>query len=649
MDRSGDNENSRSNKRKDDDSNSRLVEDNVGRKRKRDNSSASSYPQHGGEATTQTTALHQADRDEGREQQTTSQKRVMEPSKQQLLVEIRELRKELRDREREIEALRGELEREKQRWLKRDNESQSNEDTTIANDGIITSAAAPGSSVKERESNEFDASTDEDMIQLSSTSSMDRHHHRHLNGADNADADEGSEGHISSVESRMNGNDYNDKEIKAVGGENEKENKVADSCNTTTSRSGETNRGQQLRANDNAGDDEEEQNKVVQIPQTERQKEESDDEVVGDDGTLAFCCQSCTCNNSTTTVKLYSCVHSCDGTSSSMVGNMNLYHKGCCHNEKGDENLFKSPMQISREKGFAMEQKEKRGQEISLQQMKQKYEHAKKEAAQVANEEYLAAEDSKIYSCPVYETYVEKFQQRKGTHESPLRVLELFSGIGSGTLALKRLRIPLRTIVHCEHDPLANEVCKFNHQRDGIRHVYIDTFEEIYGERNEANHDKVAKLVADHGPFDLVLAGAPCSSYSGLNANRNASCANAQYLPNVGKLITKLNNIQTNNHGVKYEVLFISENVVFKDYDKIAACYGGLEPIRLDAKDFSPCKRDRFYWCNVSCDSFLSHRTCVNTIAHSLFRYLNTMMKSIPGSHRKYQWITMAYWIQDTE
>jgi hypothetical protein len=135
----------------------------------------------------------------------------------------------------------------------------------------------------------------------------------------------------------------------------------------------------------------------LDMSHTEQQQDESDDEVVGGNGTLAFCCQSCTCNNSTTTVKLYSCVHSCDGFFDSMVGNMHLYHKGCCHNEKGDENLFKSPMQISREKGFTIKQKEKRGQECSLQQIKQKHKNAMIEAAKVANEEYLAAEDSKIY------------------------------------------------------------------------------------------------------------------------------------------------------------------------------------------------------------------------------------------------------------
>lgn len=276
-------------------------------------------------------------------------------------------------------------------------------------------------------------------------------------------------------------------------------------------------------------------------------------------------------------------------------------------------NYFKSPMLLCREEG--LEYKSKADKECSLESIKKKYANAMKRVSEMANEEFLPAPGTEILSCPEYLDECKKFQQRKGTQKSPLRVLELFSGIGSGTLALKKLRIPLHTVVHCDHDPIANEVCKFNHnhQRDGVEHVYIDTFEEIYGECTEPDEDKVTKLVADYGPFDLVMAGAPCSNYSGLNANRDASCANAQYLPNVGKLIAKLNDIQK-KLGMEHDVLFLSENVVFKDSDPINKCYGNLPPISLDARDFSPVRRSRYYWCNVSCIFFLFYCTCVNTI-----------------------------------
>ena len=693
------------------DDSSRPVEDDGGRKRKRDNLSASSS-QHGGEETTQNTAMQPTDSlgEESREQRTASQQRVIEQYQQlnelllenrKLLLENRQLRIELSERDgdaaekdREIEGLRGELEREKQRRLKSDDGSQSNDVTAPSNGGMVTSAVSE-KSVKYRgttsnTSTEFDESTDEE-VQLSSNSSTDRRLCRQLNDAnDDAEAGEGDiEGNVSSVKTKAisyfqlyeNGDD--DEEGKEVGGEGEDEqHALADSG---TKRSLETNSGSQLRANDSEREDEQNHHEAAEYDVDIRdgeylhgdtssdgqpplvglrvaiywpddnkhyngtlqtydavakkyyvkyddgeadwedleketyhilddhvpfgdiaagadaeleEEEESDDEVVQDGGRLAFCCQNCTCNNSETPVNLYSCVNS--GSRDSIYGNIHLFHKGCCHNERGDVNTFKTPMQVNMEKGIFG--KREHVQECSLTTIKDKHRNAMREETRVANEEFMAAEDSKIYASPVYAAHCKTFQQRKGTQIRPLRVLELFSGIGSGTLALKKLRIPLDTVVHCDHDPIANEVCRFNHQRDGIKHVYIDTFEEIYGEGSEPDEYKVAKLVDDHGPFDLVLAGAPCSNYSGLNATKDASCANAQYLPNVGKLIAKLNSIQKKN-GMKHGVLFLSENVVFKDFDDISQCYGKLEQIRLDAKDFSPCKRSRFYWCNIPVDT----------------------------------------------
>lgn len=68
------------------------------------------------------------------------------------------------------------------------------------------------------------------------------------------------------------------------------------------------------------------------------------------------------------------------------------------------------------------------------------------------------------------------------------------------------------------------------------------------------------------------------------------------YLSDVGRLIQKISEIQKN------DVLFLSENVVFEKslVDDKSKSYYGLPPVRLDARDFGPCKRDRLYWTNVS-------------------------------------------------
>lgn len=170
----------------------------------------------------------------------------------------------------------------------------------------------------------------------------------------------------------------------------------------------------------------------------------------------------------------------------------------------------------------------------------------------------------------------------------------------------KRLKIPIHSVVHVEHDPIASVVSKFNHKDDGIIHFYLEEFEdEVYGTKEEPDDRKVFLLIDKYGPFDLVLGGAPCQSLSQLNASRDISSENAKYLAKVGKLIQKLDEIQMGQKNVRDNVIFLSENVVFKERDEFKKYYKNprgesLNWIRIDAKDFGPCKRDRLYWMNVS-------------------------------------------------
>ena len=245
----------------------------------------------------------------------------------------------------------------------------------------------------------------------------------------------------------------------------------------------------------------------------------------------------------------------------------------------------------------------------------------------------------------MYATHVKESNDRR--KEKPklksLRVLDLFCGIGSGTLVLKKMGIPLKTVVHVEHDPVAMYVNKFHNDKanDGIEHIYKVKYEEI---RRDVEIEDLIKL---HGPFDLLLAAAPCKNYcecssrclklcmdiahphlsffflsllrlnvlfcpclcsctvrvAQVNGYRveNRKTEKIDYLSDVGRLIAKIDEIQKQNSSDQSSLLFLSENVNFerKLVDEVSESYGGLEPVRLDAKDFGPCKRDRLYWSNV--------------------------------------------------
>lgn len=181
----------------------------------------------------------------------------------------------------------------------------------------------------------------------------------------------------------------------------------------------------------------------------------------------------------------------------------------------------------------------------------------------------------------------------------PLVVLDLFSGIGSAVLVLKKLKIAIKTVISVEHDRIAEHVTKYNHDAnyndgksdDGINHVYrYKKFEEI--------EDNLDSIIKEYGPFDLVVGGPPCIDYSPVNATRKgAKGQSGSYLLRLGALIT---NIQKHPLQSSTYCFFLSENVVFdKDMDEVIEAYSGIPPVQIDAKDFSPCKRARNYWVNL--------------------------------------------------
>jgi len=293
-------------------------------------------------------------------------------------------------------------------------------------------------------------------------------------------------------------------------------------------------------------------------------------------------------------------------------GNTLLYHRGCCHNMKlgGYDENYQSPMQtaISEALKALAKQPKKKADAKPLSHIQAKYNQARVNETKSHNLEYSPAADSLLLTNEDYEVNSKNFYKRKKTHKLALTVLDLFCGIGSGTVILKKLKIPLEKVVHVEHDPVAVHVSQFNHPKTdetkyGLKHVHIKTFEEIYGDNDEGDREKISNLIDEHGPFDLVLSAAPCQNYSQVNAYADKEKDNAQYLLKAGRLIKVINAIQKERDR-QNEVLFLSENVVFPDNDEICKCYGntknGLCPIELCASDFSPCRRKRYYWTNVS-------------------------------------------------
>eukprot|EP01083_Nonionella_stella_P057229 150313_1 len=112
----------------------------------------------------------------------------------------------------------------------------------------------------------------------------------------------------------------------------------------------------------------------------------------------------------------------------------------------------------------------------------------------------------------------------------PLVVLDVFSGIGSGIVVLKKLGIAIKTVISVEDDPLAAHVAKYNHDSnyngnispDNIQYVEnYTTFEDLV-----ENLDKILRL---YGPIDLLMGRPP-------------SVGSGKYIIGLGNLMTTIKN-----------------------------------------------------------------------------------------------------------
>ncbi|KAL7571822.1 hypothetical protein ACA910_002907 [Epithemia clementina (nom. ined.)] len=206
-----------------------------------------------------------------------------------------------------------------------------------------------------------------------------------------------------------------------------------------------------------------------------------------------------------------------------------------------------------------------------------------------------------------------KRARRIPDHEKPKAVvLDLFSGIGTSIVALKRLSIGIRTIIHVEWDKVATHVYRSNHDpgynpslkevdHGGILHVYYPSFRLFM-------KDDFGK----YGPIDIVVAGPPCTDFSPINASRQG--LDGKQGSNMLKTAELVKELKQRKRHLGHRLFYIIENVPIPNKPGIALAEGDRakicqlldhpwDPVELDARYFSPCKRKRIFFTNIRLES----------------------------------------------
>ncbi len=178
--------------------------------------------------------------------------------------------------------------------------------------------------------------------------------------------------------------------------------------------------------------------------------------------------------------------------------------------------------------------------------------------------------------------------KNSGNKLGPLVVLYIFSGVGSGIVALKRLQVAIKTVICVEDDPVASHVRMYNHDRSyheqtPLDHIeYIDDFKTF-----EQLKKNIKQVLQQHGPIDLILGGSPPSN-------------DGRYIHAFRQLV---DDVKKHRLQKRRPIFFLSEAnlAVHKRLNvrDIKKAYGEILPIQVSSGQFSPCEKIRTFCLNL--------------------------------------------------
>ena len=346
------------------------------------------------------------------------------------------------------------------------------------------------------------------------------------------------------------------------------------------------------------------------------QREPSTDEhnIIDDDARIekliaeskwAFCCSICACREedrerARQNIKY---IVTCDD---------GLPHRPCCHR------VFEPPPEswaTSYETAMYSDnppQEEYTGNstfKATKQMMHKSYSSAKTTETASANSESTEDPTSRLYTNDDYKEQVKQFSERvQACQEQPSSrrgavVLDLFSGMGTLMVALKRLSIAVEKVIHCEKDKVASYVYQQNHNEKNTPQcsfVKYSSLEEIM--------EHFDSFMDQHAPIDILGAGPPCQDFTLINASRQGlDGKKGIYMLLTAELVAR---IRQDKRQAGQPLYYILENVLLRNEKELPLDFGtkdriknalecSWDPIDLDAADVSPCKRLRAFFTNI--------------------------------------------------
>jgi hypothetical protein len=204
---------------------------------------------------------------------------------------------------------------------------------------------------------------------------------------------------------------------------------------------------------------------------------------------LPFCCAVCHCSEER---KRATILNSENDTF--ITDNQSHFHRFCCHNGKA---VVQANDVVKRLENGEFDDEESDDEEFLLKAKDvQRYiKNANRQEKSYFNTDNLEVEADKLLRNPAYAEHVMKAfheETKKGPRKEGLVVLDLFGGVGTALVVLKRLKLPIKKVIHVEHDLVATFVSRMNHD-----YKFVESLRAFARDKVEEGQDGGYRTLVD--------------------------------------------------------------------------------------------------------------------------------------------------------
>jgi len=188
-----------------------------------------------------------------------------------------------------------------------------------------------------------------------------------------------------------------------------------------------------------------------------------------------------------------------------------------------------------------------------------------------------------------------------------INVLSFFDGISAGQEALRQLGVQIDNYYAIEIDSEAIKVTQYN-------------FSDTKQVGDILRFDKAERKFVNSLPvIDLVFAGSPCQGFSKSGKGMGLKDPRSKLFFNFYRIWKKINQ-KRSKEGLPPVPFFFENVVMHKDFAQQITNHLGVDYYAIDAIDYSPCARSRYYWTNLNIPETILSKYRSNSTYSTVFR-----------------------------